>query len=83
MKNFRERCEEVADELGIELIDVYEDSSDQDSFEDDGILHVMHEGKRYAFDVSNNQNLDRVEQNELTIDVLNSLNIPVTKRVLV
>ena len=82
MKTFGERCQEVADELGIELVDVYHDEEPQDSFEDDGILHIMNGTMRYAFDVSNNQKLSVKAQNKITKEVMRNLGLKVTERVL-
>lgn len=43
MKNiaFIEQCQEVADNLLVEIIDTYDDGNGDDVFEDDGILHVV------------------------------------------
>lgn len=78
----RTKAEQVEELTGCELYDVYPDGGNQDSFEDDGILHVVINGNRAAFDVSQCQNLDEDEQNENTRLVMSEFGLEVTERVL-
>lgn len=52
---FEAECEQIANELGVEIIDVYLDGKGDTIVEDDGILHVTKGKVRVAFDVSDNQ----------------------------
>ena len=83
MKTFAETSQIVADALGIELIDTYEDGERDWVFEDDGVLHVVRGTTRAAFDVSENQMLNRSKQNQNTKKVLYMLGIKPTQEAMV
>ena len=74
---FVEQCQNVADELGVELIDSYKDGNGNEVVEDDGILHVTKGNIRVAFDVSENQNLSASMQNRNTVSILAKLGMVV------
>jgi hypothetical protein len=81
MKNlaFIEQCEEVANDLRIEIIDTYDDGNGDDVFEDDGILHVVKGNTRVAFDVGCGY-LKPSVQNQVSASILKDLGIPMTER---
>lgn len=57
-EQYTQYAQQVADEVGVELIDTYEDGEQELTYvEDDGILHAKTRGFRAAFDVSENQTL--------------------------
>lgn len=83
IENFGKRCEEVADEVGVELMDIYEDGDGTNNvYEDDGFLHVNNGEQRASFDVSNSQNLSEEDQNENTRLILERLGLEVTENAL-
>lgn len=82
MDEMKTKAEEVELATGCELYDVTSDGGDVKSFEDDGILHVIIDGMRAAFDVSENQHLSRKQQNAKTRKVMAAFGLPVTQRVL-
>jgi hypothetical protein len=83
MKNidFIEQCQEVADNLAVEIIDTYDDGNGDNVFEDDGILHVVKGNTRVAFDVGCGFLKSNV-QNQISRAILKGLGIPVTERAL-
>ena len=81
--NFVEKCEQIADELGIEIIDVYDDGGSPSEFHDDGMLHVIEGQTRVVFDVSENQSLPVEVQYSITVQILSELERPITAAVLV
>lgn len=66
-------CEQIADDLNLEIIDTYEDGRGDEIVEDDGILHITRSNIRVAIDVSNNQQLSAKEQKANEAKVLNAL----------
>lgn len=82
-QNFETICQGIADELGIEIIDVYEDGGSPSEFNDDGMLHVIEGMTRVVFDVSENQRLSAKKQNDITRRILGRLSRPVRGAALV
>lgn len=80
--NFVDLCERVADQLDIELIDVFNDGGSPSAFEDDGVLHVIEGTERACFDVGDCQRLSPSKQNARTRKVMKLLGRHMTEEVL-
>ncbi len=83
MSEFIKKCERLAEALGVEIIDAYDDGEGDTVIEDDGILHVTEGTTRVAFDVSNNQTWSAKKQNFITETILHGLKREVVKEALV
>ncbi len=83
-EKFRKRCLKVAEKLDL-AVDFNDDPRADDTFEDDGTLHVLRGGLRACFDVSNGQTCEADMQNAWTRAVLTALSMKraITDRVLV
>lgn len=68
---FVEKCQNIADDLGIDILDTYEDGLTSSECEDDGILHVIEGNIRVAFDIESSS---AKIQNHLAKKILKALN---------
>jgi hypothetical protein len=69
---FIQRCERVAENMGVEVVFFKGDGFER-QFEDDGCLHIVRASTRACFDVSNGQNGSGEAQNAKTREVMRAL----------
>lgn len=76
-ETFKKRCLKVSEETGILCPYFFpSDGQKKGAYEDDAMLHIIHDGIRACFDVGEGHSLTGAEQNVRTRLVLTKMKMP-------